>query len=83
MAKEHDSYLVRGPDGRLTDTRCKYGPGDRVRIIRGANGGISGTVDSLVGQVMVGGRSVTGPGYNVVLDDGQVATIKWDEVESD
>lgn len=44
--------------------------------------GHQGPVDSLVGQVMVGGRSVTGPGYNVVLDDGHVATIKWDEVES-
>ena len=81
MAKEHDSYLVRGPDGRLNDTRFKYGRGDRVRIIRGVNGGETGTDESLLGQIMVDGRSVTEHGYHVVLDDGHVATVKWDEVE--
>ena len=81
MAKEYDSYLVRGPDGRLTDTRFKYGRGDRVRIIRGVDGGTSGTVESLLGQINVDGRSVAEHGYHVVMDDGHVATVKWDEVE--
>ena len=81
MAKQFDPYMERGPDGRITDTRLRYGRGDRIRIIRGVKGGETGTVESLVGQMVVDGRSVTMPAYHVVLDVGHIITIKWDEIE--
>ena len=81
MAKQYDPYMERGQDGRITDARLKYGRDDRVRIVRGVKGGETGTVESLVAQMTVDGRSVTMPGYHVVLYAGDVITIKWDEVE--
>ena len=49
----NEPYYQRLPDGRILDTRCKYGRGDRVRINGGDLEGSVGTVDSIVAQMRV------------------------------
>lgn len=82
MVSQSESHLARDADGRLYDTRARYQQGDRVRIIRGEHGGFTGTVDMFLAHIVVNGQTLSAHGYRVVLDSGEIPSIKWDEVEA-
>ena len=82
MERTEDPYVVRGSDGLWYETRYKFGRGDRVRVLRGEFGGLTGTVESLVAQMMVDGRATNEKGYHVHLDEGRLVTVRWDGVEA-
>ncbi len=82
MATETNPFLARSPDGLLFDVRATFGRGDRVLVLGGLHGGITGTVERFVAELTTNGYNVTEHGYRVVLDDGQMVSVKWDEVEA-
>ena len=74
-------YLVQRPDGSVVDTRFRFGRDDRVRITQGPNAGRLATVESLLGRWIENSRPQSDPGYNVILDGGDVVSVRWDWVE--
>ena len=60
----------------------RFKRGDRVIIATGSYQGCTGTVDSAVFQRTVDHPDEYSPGYHVVLDNGQVVTVRWDQVRS-
>ena len=50
-------------------------------IISGRHKGATGAVDSAVFQRTVDYPDEYAPGYHVVLDDGRVVTVRWDQVK--
>ena len=79
MDEQPAPYFMKRPDGLWEDTRWRFGRGDRVRIISGDYAGCVGTVESIVAQMKIGDQWMTEHGYHVVLDNGGLATIMWDE----
>ena len=55
--------------------------GDRVTIISGRYAGQHGLVDSNVFQKTADYPKEYARGCHVVLDDGQVVTVRWDQVK--
>ena len=60
----------------------RFKRGDRVIITTGSYQGCTGTVDSAVFQLTVDQPDEYAPGYHVVLDNGEVVTVRWDQVRS-
>ena len=60
----------------------RFKRGDLVSIISGRYKGHTGVVDSAVFQRTVDYPDEYAPGYHVVLEDGNVATVRWDQVVS-
>ena len=84
MKREIPFYLKRLPDGRLRDTRYRFKRGDRVRITAGPHAGKTGMAESALGQLKgEDGLLVTMAGYHVQLDDGKLATVRWDALEAE
>ena len=82
MERDLRPPLKRLPDGRLVDTRYLFKRGDRVRITAGTHAGKVGMADSAVAQLKgEGGYLVPMAGYHVRLDDGKLATVRWDVLE--
>ena len=61
----------------------RFKRGDRVIIATGSYQGCTGTVDSAVFQRTVDQLVEYAPGYHVVLDNGEVVTVRWDHVDLD
>ena len=55
--------------------------GDPVTIVSGRYKGCTGLVDSAVFQRTGEYPEEYAAGYHVVLDDGPVITVRWDQVE--
>ena len=84
MERDLRPPLGRLPDGRLVDTRYRFKRGDRVRITVGPHAGKTGTADSAVGQLKgEDGYLVPMAGYHVQLDEGKLATVRWDVLEAE
>ena len=60
----------------------RFKRGDRVIITSGSYQGCRGTVDSAVFQRPVDQPDEYAPSYHVALDDGEVVTVRWDQVRS-
>ena len=60
----------------------RFKRGDRVIITTGSYQGSTGTVDSAVFQRTMDYPDEYSPGYHVVLDNGEVVTVRWDQVRS-
>ena len=58
----------------------RFKRGDRVTITWGRYKGATGTVDSAVFQRTVDYPDNYAPGYHVILDGGQVITVRWDQL---
>ena len=59
--------------------RYRFKRGDRVRHTAGPHSGKTGTADSAVAQLKgEDGYLVPMAGYHVRLDDGKLATVRWD-----
>ena len=58
----------------------KFRRGDRVVIVSGSHQGTGGIVESLVFQRTVDYPDQYAAGYHVVLDDGPMVTVQWDQV---
>ena len=56
--------------------------GDRVIITTGSYQGCTGTIDSAMLPRTVDQPDEHSPGYHVVLDNGEVVTVRWDQVRS-
>ena len=56
--------------------------GDRVTITSGRYAGHRGTVESNVYQKTVDYPDEWANGYHVMLDTEELATVRWDQVES-
>lgn len=82
MTTETNPFLARSSDGLLFDIRATFGRGDRVLVLGGLRSGITGTVERFVAELTTNGHNLTEHGYRVVLDDGQMVSVKWDEVEA-
>lgn len=82
MTTETNPFLARSPDGRLFDVRATFDRGDRVLVLGGPRDGNTGTVERFVAELTTNGDNLTEHGYRVVLDDGQMVSVKWDEVEA-
>ena len=54
--------------------------GDRVRITTGKYAGHTGTVDGNVFQRTVDYPDELANGYHVMLDTGELVTVRWDQV---
>lgn len=59
----------------------KYRRGDQVVVVSGSHKGSTGTVESLVFQRTTDYPEVYSAGYHVVLEDGQMVTVRWDQVD--
>lgn len=59
----------------------KYRRGDRVVIVLGSHKGATGTVESLVFQRTVDYPDDYAAGYHVVLEDGRMVTVRWNQVD--
>jgi ribosomal protein L24 len=60
----------------------RFKRGDRVIITTGSYQGSTGTVDSAVVHRALDHPDEYTPGYHVVLEHGQVVTVRWDQVRS-
>jgi len=60
----------------------RFKRGDRVIITTGSYQGSTGTVDSAVFQRTVDEPDEYAPGHHVVLDNGEVVTVRWDQGRS-
>lgn len=58
----------------------KYRRGDRVEIVMGAHKDATGIVESLVFQRTVDFPNDYAAGYHVVLGDGRMVTVRWEQV---
>ena len=74
------AYLRILPDGRVQDTRYRYGRGDRVMITSGTFQDCVGTVVSIVFQRSVDYPDDWAPGYQITLDNDTWAQVRWDQV---
>ena len=54
--------------------------GDRVTITTGKYAGQTGTVDSNVHQRTADYPDQLANGYHVMLDTGELVTVRWDQV---
>ena len=61
----------------------RFKRGDRVTIVWGRHAGSLGVVDSAVFQRAVDFPDEYAPGYHVVLEIGQVVTVRWDQLTSE
>ena len=59
----------------------RFKRGDLVVIVSGRYEGHQGVVDSAVFQRTVDYPDEFAPGYHVVLEDGTVVTVRWDQVK--
>jgi ribosomal protein L24 len=59
----------------------RFKRGDTVIIVSGRYKGHWGVVDSAVFQRTVDYPEEVAPGNHVVLDDGMVVTVRWDQVK--
>ena len=71
-------YIVELPGGGVMDTRYVYARADCVRITQGPYAGRRATVESRQARWVEHGVIHQEPGYDVVLDDGAGATVRWD-----
>ena len=60
----------------------RFKRGDRVIVTSGSYQGCTGAVDSAVFQRTVDQPDEYAAGYHVVLDNGEVVTVRWDQVSS-
>jgi ribosomal protein L24 len=60
----------------------KFKRGDPVVIITGNCEGCQGVVDSAVFQRTADYPDDYSAGYHIVLGDGTVATVRWDQVQT-
>ena len=58
----------------------KFKRGDQVTITSGRYAGFHGAVDSAVFQRTIDYPDAFSPGYHVVIRDGPVVTVRWDQV---
>ena len=56
--------------------------GDGVTIVSGRYAGFRGTVDSSVFQRNIDYPDAFSPGYHVIISDGPVVTVRWDQVRA-
>lgn len=54
--------------------------GDRVRITTGKYAGQTGTIESNVHQRTADCPNDLSDGFHVMLDSGEVVTVRWDQV---
>ena len=59
----------------------RFKRGDRVVIVSGQRSGMMGVVDSAVFQRTIDHPEDVSPGYDVVLADNAVVTVRWDQVK--
>ena len=59
----------------------RFRRGDRVVIVSGQRAGVLGVVDSAVFQRSIDHPDDLAPGYHLVLSEGSVVTVRWDQVE--
>ena len=74
----HVAVTYRPRDGPLLPLQTW----DRVIITTGRYQGCTGFVDSAVFQRTVDQPDEYAPGFHVVLDNGEVVTVRWDQVRS-
>ena len=60
----------------------RFKRGDPVTIISGRYAGFLGTVDSAVFQRTIDYPDAFSPGYHVIIHDGPVVTVRWDQVRA-
>ena len=60
----------------------RFKRGDRVTIISGRFAGFHGAVDSAVFQRTIDYPDAFSPGYHVIISDGPVVTVRWDQVSA-
>ena len=65
------------------DTRYRFKRGDRVLVIAGPHKGSRATVDSRDGQMKGESGLVSMPCYNITLEEGTWAQVRWDWVQKD
>lgn len=56
--------------------------GDQVIVVSGQYAEVTGVVESAVFQRTVDYPNEYAQGYHVVLDDGKVVTVRWDQVQA-
>ena len=54
---------------------------DQVTITSGRYAGFHGAVDSAVFQRTIDYPDAFSPGYHVIIPDGPVVTVRWDQVK--
>ena len=81
MDHQPPPYLRQTADGKWEGTQYAFGRGDRVEVVNGPFKGWTGTVDSGLGRIYDGHRTINVPGYQVVLDDGRWLTVTWDSIK--
>ena len=59
----------------------RFQHGNPINIISGRYQGCTGVTESAVFQRTVDYPEEYAPGYHVVLDDGTVVTVRWDQVD--
>ena len=60
----------------------RFKRGDQVTIISGRYAGLRGAVDSAVFQRTIDYPDAVPAGYHVVIRDGPVVTVRWDQVRA-
>ena len=58
----------------------RFKRGDQVTIVSGRCKASPGVVDSAVFQCTLDYPDESSPGYHVILDDGNVVTVRWDQL---
>jgi ribosomal protein L24 len=59
----------------------RYKRGDQVFIVSGRYAGVTGVVESAIFQRTVDYPEEYAPGYHILLNDGRVVTVRWDQVQ--
>ena len=67
-------------NGRAQDLRYQHTRGDKVRINSGRYTRHIGTIESRVFDKSVDYKDESAPGYHVVLADGHIVIVRWDQV---
>ena len=60
----------------------RFKRGDQVIIVSGIYAGFRGAVDGAVFQRTIDHPDAFSPGYHVVIRDGPVVTVRWDQVSA-
>ncbi len=60
----------------------RFRRGDRGVSVSGQQAGVLGVIDSAVFQRTIDHPDDFAPGYHVVLSEGAVVTVRWDQVKS-